>query len=186
MARKTLHMGLILLAAGVLNLAGCPLPAQPVALSQAILDMEQRVLDQVNEERSARGLTVLVMDEALREVARAHSEDRVARGFFSHINPDGQDPFDRMADAGITYSWAGENLAMNNTRPQADVAVASWMISESHRENLFLAQFNRAGVGVAGTSAGLYYFTMDFIGTDDKSDDAPQPWREESLEPVEE
>jgi len=47
-------------------------------------------------------------------VARALSEDMIARDFFDHVNPDGEDPFDRMADVGITYQTAGENFAWNN------------------------------------------------------------------------
>lgn len=182
MTRKTLHLGLILLAAGVLNLAGCPPPTQPAELTQAILDMEQHVLDLVNDERVARDLPALVMDGRVREVARAHSEDMVARGFFGHTNPDGLNPAQRFAAAGIAYSSMGENVAMNNNFAPAETAVAGWMLSASHRDNILRTQYNRAGVGVASAGLGLYYFTLDFIGSDAKSGEEEVLYQDKPLE----
>ena len=67
---------------------------------------EQRVLELVNEERAARGLAALKWSDELANVARAHSKDMHDRSFFSHANPDGKSPFDRIKAAGISYSYA--------------------------------------------------------------------------------
>jgi hypothetical protein len=50
-------------------------------------------------------------------VAQAHSEDMVDRDVFSHTNPDRASPFDRLTEAGIAYSGAGENIAYEGLSP---------------------------------------------------------------------
>lgn len=162
-------LGLALLAAGGLSLAGCKPTVPGADPPKAVLDAEQGTLDLINGERAAAGLAALVMDEDARKVARAHSEDMVARDFFSHINPDGLDPFQRIDDAGIPYVSAGENLAWNNAATPAETAVSGWMASPPHRANILRPQFDRTGMGVAVKGLGTYYFTQVFIGTVAKS-----------------
>src|SRR5690606_32923140 len=54
----------------------------------------------------------LTMDPALRCAARMHSKDMSDRDFFSHTNPDGESPWDRMGKTGYGgYKAAGENIA---------------------------------------------------------------------------
>ena len=72
---------------------------------------EEKMLLLVNQERSNAGLSSLLLAPKLREVARAHSRDMLTQGYFSHVNPSGQDPFDRINLAGISFESAGENLA---------------------------------------------------------------------------
>lgn len=52
------------------------------------------------------------MDDEIAKVAWAHSKDMIINDFFSHNNLHGESPFDRMKKAGITYSSAGENIAI--------------------------------------------------------------------------
>lgn len=131
-------------------------------VSQLILDFEVDAFDLLNDERTSRGIAALTMDQTLREVARAHSEDMVDRGFFSHTNPDGLDPFDRMANAGITYSTAGENIAWNSFPDPVQTAVDGWMNSEGHRNNILNADFTLTGMGAANDGGAGYYFTQVF------------------------
>src|SRR5690606_28332674 len=63
-------------------------------------DLEAEMLDLINEERRKVGLSELIVDDELREVARAHSADMFERGYFSHISLDGNTPFDRIRAAG--------------------------------------------------------------------------------------
>ncbi len=127
-----------------------------------ILTLELRAFDLVNDEREAQGLAPLQMDETQRRVARAHSQDMVARDFFAHDNPDGQTPFDRMRAAGVTYTSAAENIAWNDFPNPADVAVDGWMDSPGHHANIMTSGFGRTGMGVARNTAGAYYFTQVF------------------------
>jgi len=131
----------------------------------AVAALEREAFDLVNAERIAQGLEALRMDDALRAVARAHSADMVARGFFDHVNPDGLNPFDRLANAGVLFSAAAENIASNSgfSNP-AEAAVNSWMNSTGHRTNILNGVYTHTGMGAAyDSNAGAYYFTQVFI-----------------------
>lgn len=120
---------------------------------------EEQMFTMVNHERTSRGLKPLVLSEDLRSLARRHSKDMFARGYFSHYNPEGQSPFDRMAEAGITYTAAGENLAL---APSTELAMQGLMQSPGHRANILSKDFGHIGIGVI--DAGIYgkMFTQEF------------------------
>lgn len=122
-------------------------------------EAEDQMLALVNKERAKLGLKPLAADPALQVVARAHARDMFMRGYFAHDNPDGEDPFDRMAKAGVTYITAGENLAL---APTTDLAHLGLMNSPKHRDNILFEEFGRLGVGVI--DGGLYgkMFVQEF------------------------
>jgi uncharacterized protein YkwD len=130
-----------------------------VASPKVRTDLEARMLEMVNAERSKQGLKPLAPDPQLAEVARAHSRDMFARGYFSHVTPEGKDPFDRMRASDVRFLTAGENLAFAPTLPGAHQVL---MNSPGHRANVLRPQFGRLGVGVLdGGSHGLM-ITQDF------------------------
>lgn len=108
-------------------------------------DLEAQMLEMVNRERAAAGLKALAPDPALTEVARAHSADMFARGYFAHVTPEGLSPFDRMAAAHITFRIAGENLAL---APTLKLAHTGLMNSPGHRANILRPEFGRVGIGI--------------------------------------
>ena len=108
-------------------------------------DLEKKMLDMVNQERAAAGLRPVVADPELTEVARRHSADMFARGYFAHDTPEGRSPFDRMSAAGVNFLTAGENLALAPTLP---VAHTGLMNSPGHRANILRPQFGRLGIGI--------------------------------------
>ncbi|MDT7688974.1 MAG: hypothetical protein QOE46_1733 [Acidobacteriota bacterium] len=108
-------------------------------------DLEAQMLEMVNEERRAAGLKPVVPDPELTEVARAHSADMFARGYFAHVTPEGQSPFDRMTHAGVTFRTAGENLAL---APTLKIAHTGLMNSPGHRANILRPEFGRLGIGI--------------------------------------
>lgn len=114
-------------------------------------DAELQMLDLVNQERAKQGLGEVVFDEQLAEVGRAHCKDMFARGYFSHDTPEGLSPFDRMNNAGISYSFAGENLAL---APDVKLAMQGLMSSTGHRENILSPNFAKLGVGAI--DGGIY------------------------------
>lgn len=122
-------------------------------------DLEARMLELVNKERVAAGLKPLAPDPELTEVARQHSADMFARGYFAHDTPDGRDPFDRMREANVRFVNAGENLALAPTVP---VAHRGLMNSSGHRANILFPQFGRVGIGIMdGGTRGLM-ISQDF------------------------
>jgi uncharacterized protein YkwD len=108
-------------------------------------DLEKRMLDLVNQERQAAGLNPLAPDPELTEVARQHSADMFARGYFAHDTPEGISPFDRMRAANIRFITAGENLAL---APTVQVAHTGLMNSPGHRANILRREFGRVGIGI--------------------------------------
>lgn len=114
-------------------------------------DLEAEMLQMLNAERVKHDLHQLVMDTALVPVARAHSRDMFARSYFSHVNPDGEDPFARIRKAKIRFLTAGENLALAQTLA---IAHQGLMNSPGHRANILHKSFRRVGIGVI--SGGLY------------------------------
>jgi uncharacterized protein YkwD len=107
-------------------------------------DLEKRMLDLVNQERQAAGLSPLAADPELTEVARRHSADMFARGYFAHDTPEGTTPFDRMRAANVRFITAGENLALAPTVP---IAHTGLMNSPGHRANILRREFGRVGIG---------------------------------------
>ena len=108
-------------------------------------DLEARMLDLVNAERAREGLEPLAADAALAEVARAHSRDMFARGYFSHHAPEGDDAFERLRRAGVRFRLAGENLAL---APTLALAHDGLMKSPGHRANILRPGFRRLGIGI--------------------------------------
>lgn len=120
---------------------------------------EQEVFLLVNQIRQDYGLPAFVYDPTLAAVARAHSQDMIDRNFFSHQNPDGASPADRISAAGIRWRQCAENIAAGYPSPEA--VVAGWMASPGHRANI-LGSCQRLGVGLAVGGSYQYYWTQCF------------------------
>lgn len=120
---------------------------------------ENVMLNLMNEERGKAGLNHLSVSFALRDLARAYAKDMFVRGYFSHYNPEGQSPFDRMDKAGIKYTAAGENLAL---APSVYLAHQGLMNSPGHRANILSADFSKVGIGAI--DGGIYgeMFVQEF------------------------
>ena len=120
-------------------------PAPPPPPSADFSSVEARMLALVNQERVANGLAPFTMDPGLSNVARSHSSDMVARGYFAHTSPDGLSPFDRMSRAGISFRSAAENIAWAGN---VEVAHTSLMNSPGHRANILNPGLRRIGIGI--------------------------------------
>jgi uncharacterized protein YkwD len=120
---------------------------------------EQTMLNLVNQEREKVGLKALTVSPILRDLARAYARDMFARGFFSHYDPEGKSPFDRMKDKNITFLAAGENLAL---APNVTLAHSGLMNSPGHKANILSPDFGKVGIGVM--DGGIYgqMFVQEF------------------------
>ncbi len=161
---------IFVICAAAALLVGCPTGEGPTitfapgpGVSAEVLALEQLAHSMINDERDRDGDAPLTMRDDLRRVARAHSEDMIARNFFDHTNPDNENPWDRMRAVGISWSSAGENIAWNNYSNQAEIAIQGWMNSTGHRNNILNGGFTHTGMGVAFDGAGGAYFTQVFI-----------------------
>ena len=124
------------------------------------IQAENSMLTLVNIERQKNNLPPLASHDALKELSRKYAHDMFERGFFSHYNPEGQSPFDRMRQANISFLAAGENLAL---APNVVLAHQGLMNSPGHRANILSSDFDRVGIGVI--DGGIYgmLFVQEFI-----------------------
>jgi uncharacterized protein YkwD len=151
--------------------------------TSATYEIETMVFHEVNEERKKRGLKILNSDSKIAEMARLHSLDMANRSYFSHVNPEGEDPTMRAKRHGIETETQrgsiimvgiGENIGMmptgnvegngyvSSSNDVADAMMKGWMNSPGHRANILESDYNVIGVGVAYNGYGTYYLTQDF------------------------
>ena len=121
---------------------------------------ENEVTRLVNVERAKAGLPALSINWQLARVARYKSQDMVNNNYFSHTSPTYGSPFDMMKSFGISFTAAGENIAMGQTSPQA--VMTGWMNSSGHRANILNSRYTQIGAGYAKNSSGRPYWTQEF------------------------
>lgn len=125
------------------------------------------LFDLANEARLAEGLAPYRRLAVLDTAAQIRTDDMVARSYFGHDTPDGRKGYtDALAELGVSYAWAGENLAMNNYSPEtsAQEAIRGLMASPLHRANILEAQdFDAIGIGYSEGN-GFRYFAQIFLG----------------------
>ena len=110
------------------------------------------VFDLLNQARVDAGVNPLAWGPALSEVAESHAFEMYLDGYFSHVSPATGKVADRLEAAGITYSWAGENLALAASATQVHDGL---MGSAGHRANILRPEFRRVGVAVVRGPLGL-------------------------------
>lgn len=105
------------------------------------------LVDLANGDRASNDLPELVINPVLEEAARRKAEDMAKNSYFSHSSPDGTEFWQWFIDAGYTFTYAGENLAVNFS-DSVDVENA-WMNSEGHKENILNGNFTEVGIATA-------------------------------------
>lgn len=123
--------------------------------------MERAIYKQINAYRARRGLEKLRWDDRMADQARVHSRN-MARGRqgFGHSGFK-----QRIRATGLRFSSAAENVGQNRGyEDPADEAIAGWLNSHGHRENIE-GDYNATGVGVARSRNGTFFFTQIFMET---------------------
>ena len=134
-------------------------PSVPEEKGSSCNEYAQDVLDLVNDQRAANGLSALTLNSDLCAVAQEKARDMHDQGYFDHNSPTYGTPFDMMRSFGITYSAAGENIAMGYQT--ASAVVNAWMNSSGHRANILNSSFTQMAIGYV--ESGNYWCQM-FIG----------------------
>lgn len=124
-------------------------------------NIEQQVITLTNQERAKYGLSPLSFNWQLGRVARYKSNDMRDKNYFSHTSPTYGSPFTMIKNFGISYTAAGENIAMG--QKTAWEVVQGWMNSPGHRANILNTNFTQIGVGYSKSSSGKTYWTQMFI-----------------------
>lgn len=134
-------------------------------LSRIAFDVERATFDLMNKQRSSKGLSPLVWNDEVAEVARLHSTNMAERNFFSHRGQDGTMVDDRAGSFGINnWKAIGENIAfMRGYDKPEKMVIEKWLDSSSHRKNMLSPAWVESAIGVAVAPNGAYYFTQVFM-----------------------
>ena len=127
---------------------------------QYLTDVEDEVVRLCNIERQKYGVPNLVMNDALRNVAKFKVNEMLTKNYFAHQSPYTGSSFDLMDAKGYKYtSTAGENIQTSEGNPKSNITakmlVTNWMNSPGHKANIIKKEFTKMGVGVAWSDAGL-------------------------------
>ena len=147
-------------------------PSPGTASTCGIPDFAAVALTRINQARAAGAncgsggnfapATALGWSPLLNQAAEAHTQDMVAKNFFSHTGSAGSSMSDRVNATGYAWSNLGENIAAGY--PGIDKVMDGWLASAGHCANLMNPAFNQVGlVCVPGTAATSYntYWTME-------------------------
>lgn len=143
-------------------------PCSPVA-GQEDSAMEAWQLNAVNQARASAGVAALSMDSRIHSEALQHSRDMTCYGF-GHYVPPGTTPASRMAAAGVSFTWHGENIgeAGEGTDLQKVMWLFNTMMAEQppndgHRQNILSPHFTITGIGIyVENGSGSLWMTEDF------------------------
>jgi uncharacterized protein YkwD len=126
---------------------------------------ENTLLEQINNARRAAGAAPVTLDGTLRNIALSRSQDMVARNYFAHTTPDGKDFMTILRGSNVSFKYAGEILANNNSS-DADAAAqafTSFANSGPHNSIMLDGRYNFAGIGEVTNGQGFHYFTVIFV-----------------------
>ncbi len=102
-----------------------------------------------NSQRANNGRNALTLNSQLSSAAQSKANDMVARDYWSHSTPDGQEPWVFIDTAGYQYLKAGENLAYGFLN--SSDTITGWMNSPSHKANMLDSEFTEVGFGFANS-----------------------------------
>lgn len=109
------------------------------------------LIDLTNQTRASNNVLALNRSDTLDLAAQLKAKDMSANGYFAHTSPSGITPWHWFSQAGYSFTYAGENLAIDFTE-SADVENA-WINSPTHKANLLSSHFNEIGIA---TVDGVY------------------------------
>jgi uncharacterized protein YkwD len=128
-----------------------------------VTEGESQLIVAINAVRSVHLLPRLTIDRRLVRAARSHSRDMLRRHYFAHGNFGA-----RMSRFHIRGTLFAENLVWGSGVMSPNAAVAEWLTSPPHRQNLLDPQLRRIGVatplGAFGGFSTATMITADFAG----------------------
>jgi uncharacterized protein YkwD len=145
-----------------------PSAPRPPAVTGSV-SAAQAVFTAINASRSAAGLRPLLWSAGLSRSAHLQNLAMAAAGQLSHQFP-GEAPLgSRISAQGVSWSWAGENVALtSNMSPAGALGLEQSMVSETppndeHRVNILTTIGTIVGVDVVfDTIHHLLWLTEDF------------------------
>jgi uncharacterized protein YkwD len=129
----------------------------------------QKLLELINQKRTAAGCSPVTGDDKLRAAAERHVVDMrdhpAVRVDPNHIGSDGSTIGSRIADAGfMPVSHYGEIMyfALGPPGNNEQANIDWWMGSDPHRRIIQDCTFTHAGVGLVYPGGTQWFSTVDF------------------------
>lgn len=110
-------------------------------------DGVMRIFNYTNQERIKAGLPPLEFNTRLTKAAKNKLNDMYKKDYFAHQGPNGQHPWDWIEQTDYSYTYAGENLAIDFDSTKD--TVKAWMTSENHRQNILNEHYDEMGVAIS-------------------------------------
>ena len=110
----------------------------------------QVLLAETNGERLSNHAPALNLNDKLAAAAQAKANDMSKRGYWSHVTPDGKQPWSFVETSGYEYKAAGENLAYGFGT--SDQVMTAWMHSTEHRNNVLNPNYQDVGFATANVA----------------------------------
>lgn len=136
--------------------------------------IEEQILKKTNAIRRTKGLTDLVQNDEMDQLARLHSENMITFNFFDHVDHENKSPSDRADDLSFAWTSIAENIGKvpwfenvngcGDTRSVdalSECVVEGWRNSPGHYSNM-IGDFEELGVGIAFSKDSIAYFTQVF------------------------
>ncbi len=132
------------------------------------------VLERINSDRAAEGLSPVAWDDAASKVADAYCAAQVAEGTRGHFLTDGVPPYARTAFAGISGMGSENSVAWLTTAPEfGDSALALALAghadmmretppNDGHRKTILDSEATHVGVGWSMTG-GSFRMAEEFL-----------------------
>jgi uncharacterized protein YkwD len=135
---------------------GTPVPPDDLAIEQSVVDL-------INQNRSASGLSPLTLVSELTQAARRHSRDMADNNLTEHTGSDGSNGGQRMQEAGYEWAWWAETIGWGFSGNPASM-VNWWMNSSIHRGIILSDSLEDLGVGYARNPGSDYghYWTVNY------------------------
>jgi len=165
-------VGKLIAASAVLAAAAALLPAQALSAGSAgsaasLSELQDGVLQQLNVIRRQHGLVSLTSSPQLAAAARQHTAEMLADGYFAHESADGTafwKRIERFYPHVATGYWSvGENLLWSGGSVDPKQAVALWMASPGHRENILTPEYRQIGISARYASDAPGTFSGDAV-----------------------
>jgi uncharacterized protein YkwD len=132
----------------------------------------QAVYDAINAARHDAGLRPLRWNAGLQTSAHRHNQAMASANTLSHQTPGEADLGTRESNAGVTWWWAAENIAMSSTlTQQSALDLEAMMLNErppddGHRQNILAGNADSVGVDVMfDNTHDRLWLTEDFAQT---------------------
>lgn len=109
-------------------------------------ETKKKIIELTNEEREKIGLNPLKESPLLDSSAEEKANDMITKDYWSHINPQGAQPWVLFGKVGYRYQHAGENLAKDFN--SSEQTITAWMNSPGHKENIVNGNYKEIGVAV--------------------------------------